>query len=222
MRPHALQSHLLGWLVSLGTVSVSVAATLTVTVQLPDGHPLPGAVVTLHQDGVPTHPVAPVHAAMDQVDRAFAPDLLVIPVDSTVEFPNSDSVSHQIYSFSAAKRFQLPLYRGKPYRPSFSGSPVSSPSAATSMTKCSRTYWSPTRRSLAEPTRRARGPRRYHEAVTTSPSGTRGSVTTPRTLARNPDDRRVGPWKSDSPPAEDAETRPSRRQAALMGQLLGP
>jgi hypothetical protein len=34
-----------------------------------------------------------------------------------VSFPNSDSVSHQIYSFSAAKRFQLPLYRGKPYPP---------------------------------------------------------------------------------------------------------
>src|SRR5262249_6954686 len=28
-----------------------------------------------------------------------------------------DAVSHQIYSFSAAKRFQLPLYRGKPYPP---------------------------------------------------------------------------------------------------------
>ena len=54
---------------------------------------------------------------MDQVNRAFAPDLLVIPVGSTVAFPNSDSVSHQIYSFSAAKRFQLPLYRGKPYPP---------------------------------------------------------------------------------------------------------
>jgi hypothetical protein len=26
-------------------------------------------------------------------------------------------VSHQIYSFSPAKRFQLPLYRGKPYPP---------------------------------------------------------------------------------------------------------
>jgi hypothetical protein len=54
---------------------------------------------------------------MDQINRAFAPDLLVVPVDSTVAFPNSDSVSHQIYSFSAAKRFQLPLYRGKPYAP---------------------------------------------------------------------------------------------------------
>src|SRR5438132_7382630 len=54
---------------------------------------------------------------MDQVDRAFAPDLLVVPIGSTVEFPNSDSVSHQIYSFSQPKRFKLPLYHGKPYPP---------------------------------------------------------------------------------------------------------
>ena len=64
----------------------------------------------------PKH-AALVHAVMDQLDRAFVPDLLVVPVGSTVSFPNSDSVSHQIYSFSSAKRFQLPLYRGKPYPP---------------------------------------------------------------------------------------------------------
>ncbi len=63
------------------------------------------------------HAAPPVQAIMDQVDRAFVPDLLVIPLGSTVGFPNSDSVSHQIYSFSPAKRFQLPLYRGKPYPP---------------------------------------------------------------------------------------------------------
>ena len=54
---------------------------------------------------------------MDQVNRAFDPDLLVIPLNSTVTFANSDTVSHQIYSFSPPKRFQLPLYRGKPYPP---------------------------------------------------------------------------------------------------------
>jgi len=54
---------------------------------------------------------------MDQVNRAFVPDVLVIPAGSTVEFPNSDSVNHQIYSFSPARKFQLPLYRGKRYPP---------------------------------------------------------------------------------------------------------
>jgi len=93
------------------------AATLSVNVQTPDGRALPGAVVTLRSLDAPARHAAPVHALMDQVNRSFAPDLLVIPVGSTVEFPNSDSVSHQIYSFSPAKRFQLPLYRGKPYPP---------------------------------------------------------------------------------------------------------
>jgi hypothetical protein len=38
-------------------------------------------------------------------------------VGSTVSFPNTDLVSHQVYSFSEANRFQLPLYRGRPYPP---------------------------------------------------------------------------------------------------------
>jgi hypothetical protein len=54
---------------------------------------------------------------MDQMHRMFVPEVLVVALGSTVSFPNSDSVSHQIYSFSPPKRFQLPLYRGKPYPP---------------------------------------------------------------------------------------------------------
>ena len=101
----------------LGATGAAGAATLLIRVQLPDGQALQGAVITARPLDVPAHHAAPVRAVMDQVDRAFAPDLLVIPVGSTVEFPNTDSVSHQIYSFSPAKRFQLPLYRGKPYPP---------------------------------------------------------------------------------------------------------
>src|SRR5579862_7831444 len=93
------------------------AATLVIHVLSTDGHVLPGAVVTARPLDAPARHAAPQRAVMDQVNRAFEPDLLVIPVGSTIEFPNSDSVSHQIYSFSPAKRFQLPLYRGKPYPP---------------------------------------------------------------------------------------------------------
>ena len=102
----------------LGTLTQPLpAATVVINVQTPDGRALAGAVVTAQPLDAPARRPAQVHAIMDQVNRAFAPDLLVIPVGSTVAFPNSDSVSHQIYSFSAAKRFQLPLYRGKPYPP---------------------------------------------------------------------------------------------------------
>ena len=93
------------------------AATLEVTVLTSEGKGLAGAVVMLHALDPGGHPGAPVGAVMDQVNLAFEPDVLVIPVGSTVSFPNTDSTSHQIYSFSSAHRFQLPLYRGKPYPP---------------------------------------------------------------------------------------------------------
>jgi plastocyanin len=95
----------------------ALGASLAITVRLPDGEPLPDAVVTVQPVGKKLSPPAPIRAAMDQMNRMFMPEVLVVPVGSTVSFPNSDSVSHQIYSFSAAKRFQLPLYRGKPYPP---------------------------------------------------------------------------------------------------------
>ena len=93
------------------------AATLTVAVKLPDGQPLADAVITVQSKGKHLPAAVPIHAVMDQMHRMFVPEVLVVPAGSSVSFPNSDSVSHQIYSFSAAKRFQLPLYRGKPYPP---------------------------------------------------------------------------------------------------------
>jgi plastocyanin len=95
----------------------ALAATIVIAVQTADGRPLAGAVLTIHSLTGSDRAGVPVNAVMDQVNRAFVPDLLVIPLGSTVEFPNSDSVSHQIYSFSAARKFQLPLYRGKSYPP---------------------------------------------------------------------------------------------------------
>lgn len=95
----------------------AAAATLAISVQLADGKPLADAVVTVQPVGGKLPAPAPIKAAMDQMNRMFVPEVLVVPVGSAVSFPNSDSVSHQIYSFSPAKRFQLPLYRGKPYPP---------------------------------------------------------------------------------------------------------
>jgi plastocyanin len=92
-------------------------AALHVEVRERGGKPFGGAIVTLYAEtgALPAQP--PLRAIVDQVKLAFVPDLLVIPVGSTVEFPNSDAVGHQVYSFSPARRFQLPLYRGKTYPP---------------------------------------------------------------------------------------------------------
>ncbi|HET9863681.1 MAG TPA: hypothetical protein VFP37_09590, partial [Steroidobacteraceae bacterium] len=98
-------------------ISCSQAAPLAVKVLKRDGQPLAGAVVLAQAQAPAVAPASPVKTIMDQVDLAFVPDVLVIPVHSTVQFPNSDAVAHQVYSFSSARQFQLPLYRGKPYPP---------------------------------------------------------------------------------------------------------
>src|SRR5882757_8652807 len=56
-------------------------------------------------------------AILDQINKEFVPEVLVVRVGTSVLFPNSDSVAHQVYSFSPAKKFALPLYRGRPYPP---------------------------------------------------------------------------------------------------------
>jgi len=100
----------------LGSAVPVVAGTISVQANLANHEPFAGAVVTVRADGAHA-PSAPISAILDQINLTFVPDIVVIPVGSTVEFPNTDSVSHQIYSFSPTKRFQLPLYHGKPYPP---------------------------------------------------------------------------------------------------------
>src|SRR5258707_3003814 len=54
----------------------------------------------------------PPRDAVDQVDKQFVPFVKPVFVGSTVRFPNSDNIRHQVYSFSTAKKFELPLYAG--------------------------------------------------------------------------------------------------------------
>jgi plastocyanin len=49
---------------------------------------------------------------VDQVDKQFVPYVKPVFVGSKVRFPNSDHIRHQVYSFSPAKKFELPLYGG--------------------------------------------------------------------------------------------------------------
>jgi hypothetical protein len=47
---------------------------------------------------------------MDQKNLHFVPHVLPILAGTTVEFPNSDPLLHNVFSISAAKRFNLGLY----------------------------------------------------------------------------------------------------------------
>jgi plastocyanin len=88
------------------------AATLDVQITAANGTPLQDAVVYALPDGA-TPPVGHKVATMDQKDRTFIPHVLPIQTGTWVEFPNSDDIRHQVYSLSPAKKFQLPLYKGK-------------------------------------------------------------------------------------------------------------
>jgi plastocyanin len=74
------------------------------------GEGLPVAVVFASDLPPPAHPPA---AVMDQVHKQFVPHLLVVPVGTEVRFPNHDQIHHHVYSFSRARSFELPLYKGE-------------------------------------------------------------------------------------------------------------
>ncbi len=53
---------------------------------------------------------APGRAVLDQRDEAFVPYVVAVTVGSTVEFPNSDRIYHNVFSLSKPKRFDLGRY----------------------------------------------------------------------------------------------------------------
>jgi len=55
-------------------------------------------------------PSAAVTAELDQQNRRFSPDLVVVPSGSTVSFPNLDPIFHNVFSLSKAKPFDLGNY----------------------------------------------------------------------------------------------------------------
>lgn len=54
---------------------------------------------------------------IDQIDKMFVPEQIVIQQGQAVDFPNSDNIRHHVYSFSEAKTFELKLYADKPEKP---------------------------------------------------------------------------------------------------------
>jgi plastocyanin len=90
-----------------------LAAELRVVVKDHHGKTVADAVVL----ATASDPKSALHAkppqdAVDQVDKQFVPYVKPIFVGSKVRFPNSDNIRHQVYSFSPAKKFELPLYGG--------------------------------------------------------------------------------------------------------------
>jgi plastocyanin len=52
----------------------------------------------------------PITAVLNQEGARFDPDLIAVPVGSTIEFPNSDPIFHNVFSLSKAQPFDLGYY----------------------------------------------------------------------------------------------------------------
>ena len=70
--------------------------------------PEPNAVVWLDAAAAPQPETRKV--VLDQRNLAFRPHVLAVRVGTTVEFPNSDRVFHNVFSFRDGKRFDLGMY----------------------------------------------------------------------------------------------------------------
>lgn len=101
---------------SLMFSSSLVLADMTFLVQDQHGAPLADAVVEVVSD-----PLKPGNrqdlGIVDQIEKAFVPELAIIQQGQLVDFPNSDNIRHHVYSFSPAKTFELKLYADRPEEP---------------------------------------------------------------------------------------------------------
>src|SRR6516164_3574901 len=98
----------------------ALAQTAEIAARIVDesGRPVADAVVVaVPSDGSLRPPSRPREGVVDQVNKEFTPKVTAILVGTSVSFPNNDNVRHQVYSFSPAKRFELPLYAGEPAQP---------------------------------------------------------------------------------------------------------
>jgi len=93
------------------------AGTLEAAVTTPAGSPVEDAAVVVEPVAATGPHRPPATAAVEQRDREFMPYLTIVQTGTAVDFPNRDAVKHHVYSFSAAKFFEIKLYAGKPMQP---------------------------------------------------------------------------------------------------------
>lgn len=93
------------------------ALALQIQVTGPTGQPLADAVVFLESREARAAVRPANNVEIGQADKRFVPEVTVVPVGSSVSFPNRDTVRHHVYSFSATKKFEIKLYVGTPASP---------------------------------------------------------------------------------------------------------
>ena len=88
------------------------AGEIVVTVKdAKKGKPVAGAVVFIIDVPGKTFPPPKDPVVMEQIDKDFKPETLTVLLGTKVRFPNRDATHHHLYSFSEARKFELPLYK---------------------------------------------------------------------------------------------------------------
>jgi plastocyanin len=94
--------------------AIAGAAEIHAKITDQGGKPVEDAVVIARSLAQPEPPLPAKKEdnLVDQIDKDFVPYVKPVLVGSLVRFPNKDNVRHNVYSFSPAKKFELPLYSG--------------------------------------------------------------------------------------------------------------
>lgn len=107
---------------SLSVLALSLSAAVLVAREAPPipdlvhvrgiaraaGRPTANVIVWLDAPNAPRSQTP--KAVLDQRNLTFIPHVLVVRVGTTVDFPNSDRVFHNVFSFRDGKRFDLGMY----------------------------------------------------------------------------------------------------------------
>jgi plastocyanin len=93
------------------------SAAVDIALQSTDGKPLADGALFLESKEARAALKPAVGVEIEQAAKQFTHRVTVVPLGSEVVFPNRDKVRHHVYSFSAAKNFELKLYNGTPSNP---------------------------------------------------------------------------------------------------------
>ena len=108
--------HFIRLIVLLLLNTSSYSSTLSGTIYDADGEPVTEVVITAQpiKGGPSQIAIQKNPKIIDQVNREFIGHVMVVRAGESVIFPNNDSTLHHVYSFSAPKPFEIPLYKGVP------------------------------------------------------------------------------------------------------------
>ncbi|MCW9000760.1 MAG: methylamine utilization protein [Kangiellaceae bacterium] len=111
------QRYLFIWgVIFWGGACQSLAGDIRLSIRDQNNNPLINTVIKLIPEN---HEVKllPDSQIIDQINKEYVPQVIVVIKGGAVSFPNKDNIKHHVYSFSEAKQFELPLYEGTPATP---------------------------------------------------------------------------------------------------------